>query len=57
MKNFLGDFIARVCREDIFKRTTENESLYEIINCNGITVINFAISKKSDCQKYKVLTS
>jgi hypothetical protein len=45
MKILLGDFIARVGKEDIFKPTIENESLYEISNDNGVRVVNFATSK------------
>jgi hypothetical protein len=32
MKILLGDFIAKVGREDIFKPTVGNESLHEINN-------------------------
>jgi exonuclease III len=53
----LGDFNAKVCREDIFKPTIENESLREINNDNGVRVVNFATSKKKpSCQKYDVST-
>jgi hypothetical protein len=34
MKSLLGDFSAEVSREDIFKPTIGNESLYEISNDN-----------------------
>jgi hypothetical protein len=34
------DFNAKMGREDIFKQTTQNESLYEISNVNGFSVIN-----------------
>jgi exonuclease III len=44
-KILLGDFNAKVGREDIFKPTTGNESLHEISNNNGIRVVNFAISR------------
>jgi hydroxypyruvate isomerase len=37
MKILLGDFNAKVCREDIFKTTIDNESL--------VRVLNFAKSK------------
>jgi hypothetical protein len=43
--NIIGDFKAKVGREDIFKPTIGNESLYEISNDNGIRVVNFATSK------------
>jgi hypothetical protein len=45
LKVILGDFNAKVGRENIFKPTTGNESLYEISNDNGVTVVNFATSK------------
>ncbi|PNF40426.1 hypothetical protein B7P43_G18211, partial [Cryptotermes secundus] len=45
MKILLGDFNAKVGREDIFKPTTGNESLHEISNANGVRVVNFATSK------------
>jgi hypothetical protein len=45
MKTLLGDFTAKVGREDIFKLTIGNESLHEISNDNGIRVVNFATSK------------
>jgi hypothetical protein len=44
MKNLLGDFNAKVGREDIFKPTIGNESSYEIGNDNGVRVVNFATS-------------
>jgi hypothetical protein len=45
MKILLGDFSAKVGREDIFKPTIWNESLHEISDDNGVRVVNFAISK------------
>jgi hypothetical protein len=45
MKILLGDFNAKVGREDIFKPTIGNESSHEISNDNGVTVVNFATSK------------
>jgi hypothetical protein len=41
----LGDFNAKVDREDIFKPTTGIEILHEISNDNGVRVVNFATSK------------
>jgi hypothetical protein len=41
----LGDFNAKVGREDIFKPTIGKESINEISNNNGIRVVNFATSK------------
>jgi hypothetical protein len=42
MKILLGDFNAKVVREDIFKPTIGNESLHEISNDNGVKLVNFA---------------
>jgi hypothetical protein len=44
-KILLGDFNAKVGREDIFKPTIGNESLHEITNDNGVRVQSFATSK------------
>jgi hypothetical protein len=44
MKILLGDFNAKVGREDILKPTIGNESLHEINNVNGVRVVNFATS-------------
>jgi hypothetical protein len=40
VKILLGDFNAKVGRENIFKLTIRNESLHEISNDNGVTVVN-----------------
>jgi hypothetical protein len=45
MKILLGDFNAKVGRENIFKPTIGNESLHEISNDNGVRIVNFATSK------------
>jgi exonuclease III len=45
MKILLGDFNAKLVREDIFKPTIGNESLHADSNDNGVTVVNFATSK------------
>jgi hypothetical protein len=45
MKILLGDFNAKVGREDIFKPTIGSENLHEISNDNGVRVVNFATSK------------
>jgi hypothetical protein len=45
MKILLGDFNAKVGREDIFKATVGNENLHKISNGNGLRVVNFATSK------------
>jgi hypothetical protein len=36
MKIILGDFNAKVGREDLFKLTVGNESLHKMSNDNGI---------------------
>ena len=41
----LGDFNAKVGRENIFKPTTGNESIIQDSNDNGVTVVNFGTSK------------
>jgi hypothetical protein len=41
----LGDFNAKVDREDMFKPIIGNESSHEISNNNGVRVVNFATSK------------
>jgi hypothetical protein len=41
----LGDFNAKVGRENIFKPTIGNENLHEISNDNGVRVVNFATYK------------
>jgi hypothetical protein len=45
MNILLGDFNANVGREDIFKQAIGNESLHEICNDNGVSLVNFATSK------------
>jgi hypothetical protein len=45
IKILLGNFNAKVGREDIFKPTIGNKSLRGISNDNGIGVINFTTSK------------
>ena len=49
MKILLGDFNAKVGRENIFKPTIGNESLHQDRNDNGVRIVNFATSKKSSC--------
>jgi exonuclease III len=41
----VGDFNAKVGREDILKQTVGNESLHEISNDIGDRVVNFATCK------------
>jgi len=45
MKILLGDFNAKVGREDIFKPIIEQESLHQHSNDNGVRIVNFATSK------------
>jgi hypothetical protein len=45
VKILLGDFSAKVGREDIFKPTVWNVSLHKISNDNGVRLVNFATSK------------
>ena len=45
MKILLGDFNAKVGRENIFKPTIWNESLHQDSNDNGVRTVNFATSK------------
>jgi exonuclease III len=45
MKILLGDFNAKVGREDIFKPIIGNEALHEDSNDNRVRVVNFATSK------------
>jgi endonuclease/exonuclease/phosphatase family metal-dependent hydrolase len=44
-KILLGDFNAKVGREDAFKATIGNESFRQDSNDNGVRVVNFATSK------------
>jgi hypothetical protein len=46
MKILLGDFNAKISREDIFKPTIENESLHEISHDNEVRLANFATFEK-----------
>jgi exonuclease III len=48
MKILIGDFNAKVGREDILKLTIGNENSHEISNDNGISLVNFATPKTSD---------
>jgi hypothetical protein len=41
----LGDFSAKVAREDVFKPIIRKESLHEINYDNGVRVLTFATSK------------
>jgi hypothetical protein len=41
----LGDFNAKIGREDTFKTKNGNESSHEISNDKGVSVVNFATPK------------
>jgi hypothetical protein len=45
MKILLGDFNAKLGRDDIFKPTTGNETLHQDNNDNDVRIVNFATSK------------
>jgi len=45
MKILLGDFNAKVGRENIFKLKIGNESLHKDSDDNGVRIVNFATSK------------
>jgi hypothetical protein len=45
MNILMGDFNAKVGREDIFKPVISNEILHEASNDNRVRVVNFATSK------------
>ena len=45
MKMLLGDFNAKVGRENIFKPTNGQESLHQDSNDNGVRLVNFVTSK------------
>jgi len=45
MKILLGDFNAKVGRENIFKTTIGNESLHQDSNDNSVRTVNFATLK------------
>jgi hypothetical protein len=45
MKILLGDFYAKVSKEDIFEATIWDENLHEIIKDTGFRLVHFATSK------------
>src|SRR5215469_147361 len=45
MKILLGDFNAKVGRDNIFKPTIGNESLHQDSNDNGVKIVSFDTSK------------
>jgi len=47
MKIILGDYNAKVGKENIFKPTIGNKSLHQDSNDNGVRIVTFATLKKS----------
>ena len=45
MKILIGDFNAKIGRENIFHPTIETESVHPESNDNGIRLVNFSTSK------------
>ena len=45
MKILLGDFNAKLGRENFFQTTIGNESLHKDSNNNGVRIVTFATSK------------
>ena len=45
MKNLLGDYNAKLARQNIFKLTIWNENLQQNSNDNRVRIVNFATSK------------
>ena len=45
MKIILGDFNAKVGRENIFKPTVGNESLHQDSNDNGVRIVTLSHQK------------
>ena len=42
MKILLGDYNAKLGRENVFKPTIGNESLHQESNDNGVRIVNLA---------------
>jgi hypothetical protein len=58
MKMLLGDFSAKIDKEDVITPTNGNENLLKINNDNGVRVVNFATSKnlavKVQCSHFMI---
>jgi hypothetical protein len=52
MKIILGNFNAKVGRENIFKPAIGNESLHQDSNDNGVRIVNFAMEYVSNYARY-----
>ena len=44
MKTLLGDFNAKMGRQNVSKPTIGNESIHKDSNDNGVRIVNFATS-------------
>jgi len=49
MKTLLGDFNAKVGRQNIFKQTCGKQNLHQDSNDNAVRIVNFATLKISSC--------
>jgi hypothetical protein len=56
MKILLGDFNAKIGREDIFKPINGNDCLHESNNDNGVRVGKFCNFEKYNCEKHNINT-
>jgi hypothetical protein len=59
-KILLGDFKAKLGRDNIYKPTNENESLHQDSNDNGVRIVNCATSKNlltAQCFRTKIFTN
>jgi hypothetical protein len=57
MKILLGDFNAKVGRENIFQSTIGTESVHHDSNDNGISLANFATSNNLIVKGANIATS
>jgi hypothetical protein len=57
IKILLGDFNAKLGREDILKLTIGNESLHQDSNKNGVRTVPCATTKQSSYSEHDVSTT
>jgi exonuclease III len=62
MKILLGDFNAKLGKDDIFKPTNKKESLHQDSNNNGVRIVNCATTKKiylltAQCSRTEIFTN
>jgi hypothetical protein len=61
MQLLLGDFRAKVGRDNIFKPTIANDGLHEDSNINGVRIVTFYTSKnlavKTRCSRTETFIS